>query len=133
MTSVDTNILVRLLTEDDAKQFQKASALFETKQIFIPYTVLLESEWVLRHAYDFLPPEILNGFRKLLGLPNVCTANPELIKYAFEWYAGGLDFADALHLACSQNCEQLATFDKAFIKKSKGISHCSVDLPQTSV
>lgn len=53
MTSVDTNILVRLLTEDDAKQFQKASALFETKQIFI--------------------------------------------------------------------------------KKSKGISHCSVDLPQTSV
>ncbi|MCP5410517.1 MAG: PIN domain-containing protein, partial [Chromatiaceae bacterium] len=52
MIGVDTNVLVRLLTRDDEAQFRKALKLFQQEEIFIPKTVFLETEWVLRYAYD---------------------------------------------------------------------------------
>lgn len=55
MVAVDTNVLVRLLVNDDARQARRARALFEREEIFISPTVLLESEWVLRSAYGLAP------------------------------------------------------------------------------
>jgi predicted nucleic-acid-binding protein len=52
MISVDTNIIVRLLTGDDQSQFQRAKALFAKDNIFITTSVVLECEWVLRYAYN---------------------------------------------------------------------------------
>ena len=51
MIAIDANIIVRLLTKDDDKQYQKAYRLFEQHPIFISETVILETEWVLRFAY----------------------------------------------------------------------------------
>jgi predicted nucleic-acid-binding protein len=53
MIAVDTNIVVRLLTQDDERQYSKILKLFQEQDIFIPDTVLLETEWVLRFAYHF--------------------------------------------------------------------------------
>lgn len=53
--AVDTNIVVRLLARDDEMQYQASRILFETQEIFIPDTVVLELEWVLRYAYNFSP------------------------------------------------------------------------------
>ena len=53
MIAVDTNIVVRLLTRDEELQFQKALILFQNHDVFIPDTVVLESEWVLPYTYDF--------------------------------------------------------------------------------
>jgi predicted nucleic-acid-binding protein len=53
--AVDTNIVVRLLTQDYEQQYNKSLALFQEQEIFIPDTVLLETEWVLRFAYHFKP------------------------------------------------------------------------------
>ncbi len=41
MIAVDTNILVRLLTQDDEVQYQKSLKLFQNPEIFISYTVIL--------------------------------------------------------------------------------------------
>lgn len=71
MISVDTNIVVRFLTQDDKQQYAKSLKLFQEQDIFIPDTVILETEWVLRFAYRFQPQEICQAFRKLFGLPNV--------------------------------------------------------------
>ncbi len=71
MISVDTNVIVRLLTKDDIKQFQQSLKLFQEQNIFICNTVILETEWVLRFAYKFSPSEIYQAFSKLFGLPNV--------------------------------------------------------------
>jgi predicted nucleic acid-binding protein len=60
--AVDTNVVVRLLVRDDETQYQASRALFETQEIFIPDTVVLELEWVLRYAYDFSPAEIGAAF-----------------------------------------------------------------------
>jgi len=48
MISIDTNVIVRLLTQDDPVQFKKSQELFKNHEIFITDTVVLETEWVLR-------------------------------------------------------------------------------------
>lgn len=69
MLSVDTNAVVRLLVRDDEPQYEKSRALFADSAIYLTDTVLLETEWVLRFAYELDPPTIMSGLRKLLGLP----------------------------------------------------------------
>ncbi len=129
MIAVDTNIIVRFLTRDDEPQFQKTLALFESHDVFLPDTVILESEWVLRYAYDFESIAICEAFTKLFGLPNVHLSNPTLVAQAIQWHVQGLDFADALHLIQCQQYNQFFTFDEKFVNKAKGLSKCSVLKP----
>nr|CAA6823684.1 MAG: Unknown protein [uncultured Thiotrichaceae bacterium] len=126
MISIDTNVIVRFLTQDDPVQFRKSRALFESHDIFITDTVILETEWVLRFAYNFDAESVANGLRMLFGLPNVQLSNPPLIAQVVEWHLDGMDFADALHLANSQQCDELYTFDKKLIKKAEGLTACDV-------
>lgn len=122
MITVDTNVVVRLLTQDDDEQYQKSVALFQSeKAIFIPITVLLETEWVLRFAYKIDPFQICEGLRSLLGLPNVQFTQAHQVQLAIEWHEQGLDFADALHLAQSHSCRALYSFDQRFIKRAKNV------------
>jgi predicted nucleic-acid-binding protein len=127
--AIDTNILVRLLTRDDELQFQKVVALFAQNHIFIPATVVLETEWVLRYSYGFAPTAIIDAFVKTFGLPNVKIQHSEWVASAIDLARQGLDFADALHLAAAPECKQFTTFDSAFIKKAKGLTKCKVKRP----
>jgi len=68
MVAVDTNVLVRLLVNDDARQTRRARALIEREQVFISATALLESEWVLRSADGLASARIM--------LPAMPTAAP---------------------------------------------------------
>ncbi len=128
MISVDTNIIVRLLTRDDESQYRRAYRLLRKEQVFVPDTVVLETEWVLRYAYEFAPDEICSALSRLFGLNNVHTANPVVIHQAIEWHRQGLEFSDALHLSGSQHCAQLLTFDKGFAKSTLEHSSCRVSL-----
>ncbi len=122
MHAVDTNVLVRLLTGDDAEQLKRIAALFKKESIFIAKTVLLETEWVLRRLYRLERVIVVNAFRKLSGLGNVEIEQPLIVTQALQWCEDGMDFADALHLASCQHCEKFATFDKQLKKSaSKGV------------
>lgn len=131
MIAVDTNIVVRLLVKDDLEQFQRSLKLFQEKDIFICDTVILETEWVLRFAYKFSPPEIYQAFSKLFGLPNVYLKNANAISQVLNWHQTGLDFADAFHLAQSQHCSEFYTFDRKFLNKAKGLTECQVKQPKS--
>ncbi len=122
MIAVDTNLLVRVLTNDDPIQARRALKILKSDDIFIPKTVLLETEWVLRHAYEIERSDVIIGFQKLLGLPNVNAEDSDSIYQAISWYENKLDFADALHLASSRRCVSFATFDSSFIKKAQQVS-----------
>jgi predicted nucleic-acid-binding protein len=122
MIAVDTNLLVRILTNDDPIQARRAVKIFKSDDIFIPKTVMLETEWVLRHAYEIKRSKIIMGFQKLIGLPNVRVEDPDSIYQAISWYENKFDFADALHLASSSRCESFATFDSSLIKKAQQFS-----------
>jgi predicted nucleic-acid-binding protein len=127
--AVDTNLVVRLLTRDEEGQYQRARKVFREKQVFLPDTVLLETEWVLRFAYEFPRDMISAALENLCGLPNVRLANPQLLFMAIAWHKEGLDFADALHLAQCQPCTEFLTFDAKLVRKAKGFGTCKVKSP----
>ena len=129
MIAVDTNIIVRLLTGDDEKQYRASQDLFERNTVFVPDSVLLESEWVLRDAYEFSAAEINGAFRQFLGLPGVRLRDERLVALALNWHAGGMDFADAMHLVLCQKQSVLKTFDRQFIRQAAPGSHCVVEAP----
>ena len=129
MISVDTNLVVRLLTRDHEAQYRKARSIFKSQQIFIPDTVILETEWVLRYAYRFSADDICGALTKLFGLSNIRLADPARVANAIGWHRQGMDFSDALHLAQSPQCERLYTFDKEFSAKAKALTNCQVVLP----
>lgn len=119
MIAVDTNVLVRLLTADEPEQARRSGELFACNRVFIPKTVVLETEWVLRYAYGFEPEAIVTGLRNLLGLANVDIEDLPAVRQALDWHAQGVDFADGLHLASSASATQFATFDRALVKAAK--------------
>ena len=127
MISVDTNILVRLLTRDDQAQYLLSYNLFKHQSIFISDTVILETEWVLRYAYEYSASDICHAFRRVFGLKNVFLNNAQLVAKVIDWHEQGLDFSDAFHLANSQHLKVLKTFDQQFIKRSENLSKCSVE------
>lgn len=122
MIAVDTNVVVRLLVGDDPEQARRARLLFEQAPIWIGVTVLLESEWVLRSAYNFSTAAIHGAFEKLLGLPQVTVGEPTVVVPALLWYGRGMDFSDALHLAAAAHAEGFATFGKALKQSADRIA-----------
>ncbi len=119
MIALDTNILVRLLTNDDPIQAKKAALLIDSEQaFFVPLTVCLELEWLLRGAYGLEIKQLANSFEALLAIRNLSFESEVLIVQALGHYSKGIDFADALHLASASKCDSLVTLDKNFAKKS---------------
>ncbi len=82
MLMVDTNVIVRIVTNDDPEQAQRAVALFERERIFIAKAVLLEVEWVLRFSYHLPRGIIAPTLHKVVGLQQVKVDNPAEIHCA---------------------------------------------------
>jgi len=126
MIALDTNILARFYVDDPgdpeaARQRPIArQILTESPSLFVPLTVVLELEWVLRAFYRFRPEQIVRVLEHLLGLANVNTEASGRIAAALPLTAEGMDFADALHLAGSDHCKALYTFDdRRFARRAR--------------
>jgi len=126
MIAVDTNILVRIVTNDTPAQAKRAVAVFAKEPVFIPKTVILEMEWVLRYAYGLEKSSILKAFQGILGLPNVTAEDASNVAQALNWYESGLDFADALHLASGGDSNKFVTFDDKLRKKAGKIKKVNI-------
>jgi predicted nucleic-acid-binding protein len=129
MRAIDTNVVVRFLTGDDAKQAAKARALVAEGDIFVATSVLLESEWVLRSAYGFDAKSVAGALRDFAGLPGVTLEDPALASRALDWAERGMDFADALHLGRARGCSAFISFDRRLAKAAAGLSETKVVVP----
>lgn len=130
MIAVDTNVIVRLLTADDATQTREAQLLFAAESIWIAKTVLLETAWVLRSFYKFEHAAILNGFTRLLGLENVQTEDEPSVAAALALAAHGIDFADALHVSSRPAGAALVSFDRSLVRRAQRAGAAEVtDVP----
>lgn len=116
MLAIDTNMVVRLLTDDDPEQAAKARRLIETEAVFVASTVLLETEWVLRSAYGLDRSAVIRSLTAFVGLPLVKLEDPARMERALRRASSGMDFADALHLASAEGCEAFVTFDRRLEK-----------------
>ena len=118
MTAVDTNVVVRLLTEDDAKQAAAARSLFAAGPIWIAKTVLLETDWVLRRLYGFDENAIRDAFTELLGLANVHAEDKASIAAALTLTTHGIGFTDAMHLTSRPPGAAFVSFDQSFVRRA---------------
>ena len=128
MLAVDTNLIVRLVINDDPQQVERAVKVFQSRAIFIPKSVLLETEWVLRYSYSLDRATIERSIHNIIRLPNVTVEDEGQVSRALSWYADGIDFADALHLASSAGARRFMTFDEKFVKRSKRLTSPEVYL-----
>lgn len=116
MVAIDTNVLVRLVVNDDPDQTRKVLTVLEAEAVFVPVTVVLESEWVLRHCYALTVEVVCRVFREVLATAGVVADEGESVKRAVALHErNGLDFADALHLCLgAKKAGLLCTFDRRF-------------------
>ena len=118
MAALDTNVVIRLIVGDDARQARAAEKLVAAEPCTIAPSVLMECEWVLRGSYGLDAPLIAGSFRDLLALPNIDALDPLLTRQALQGYEAGLDFADALHAAQRHDGARFATFDRALARRA---------------
>ena len=121
MPALDTNVLVRYIVQDDARQLAAARRLIsrciaEGSTLFVPVTVVLELEWVLRSGFEFGKDDVLLALSSLFSAAELSFESERALEVALQLFrTGSADFADCLHIAlAAQAGEQpLWTFDKA--------------------
>jgi len=118
MRAVDTNVLARLFALDDAGQVAAAQRAIEADSIFVPKTVMIELEWVLRNGYGQSRPTIVTAMAMIMTTANVEVEDAATVEHALDWFKRGMDFADALHLASSSHVEAFMTFDIAMRRRA---------------
>jgi predicted nucleic-acid-binding protein len=103
MPGLDTNVLVRWIVDDDARQVKRVQRLFEEARLqrstlFVPSTVMLELEWVLRSRYGLGKQTVLGAFNALLETQELAFQDEPAVERALSFYRqSSADFADCLH------------------------------------
>jgi predicted nucleic-acid-binding protein len=125
MIAVDTNVVVRLLTDDDAEQTRNARAMLAKSTVWIATTVLVETDWVLRGRYGYKPAAVRDAIARLAGLENVRLEDATLIGAALLLVDNGLQFADAIHVVSTPADASFASFDQVLVRRARraGLSH----------
>lgn len=124
MAAIDTNVLVRLLMHDDKAQLARAQRLVSESQaaeqdLFVPLSVALELEWVLRSRFALNKEAVLHVFSQLLLTVELRFEATEAMEWALRQYRiAAADFSDCLHAALASRAggQPLWTFDKAAAK-----------------
>jgi len=119
MRAVDTNVLVRLVTRDDAKQLAAAEA-FVARGAWVPHLVLAEATWVLTSVYDRGPEEIAVAVEMLLNHQHLTLQESEAVAAAVASFRRrpALGFSDCLVLEVARKAGHLplGTFDRDLSK-----------------
>ena len=119
MLAVDTNVLVRLLTRDDADQVSAAEA-FVSRGAWVSHLVLAETFWVLVSVYDLTRAQIATAIEMLLNHRELSLQDADVVTAALDHYRRrpAIEFSDCLVLEIARKAGHLpvATFDRNFAK-----------------
>ena len=120
MTGLDTNVLVRYLTEDEPAQARRAAAWIHThtnrnERCFISPIVLCELAWVLRWTYDVSKADLLLTLDRLMSTTQFVIGDKDIVRAGLDAYrSGAADFADYVigELHAGAGCAKTVTFDR---------------------
>ena len=119
MRAVDTNVLVRLVTRDDARQVATAERFVE-RGAWVSHLVLAETTWVLTSVYERDPAAIATAVDMLLNHEHLTLQDPDAVAAAVEDFRGrpAVGFSDCLVLAIARKAGHLplGTFDRNLAK-----------------
>jgi predicted nucleic-acid-binding protein len=117
MIGVDTNVLLRLLTADDAPQHQVAVAFFAERSpaspAFLSVVTLAETVWVLRKSYRFNKSEIGIALDQILDSDDFVVEARESMDFLRQQGNDPTQLSDYLvaHLCKKAGCKRIMTFD----------------------
>jgi len=119
MRAIDTNVLVRLLTRDHARQVVAAER-FVAKGAWVSHLVLVEAMWVLDSVYELGSAEIATSVEMLLSHRDLTVQQPEVVAAALAQYRKrpSVGFSDCLVLEVARKAGHLSlgTFDRGLGK-----------------
>lgn len=122
MIGLDTNVLIRYLTQDDTAQARLASRAIESLTVekpgYLPVVTLVETSWVLRHTYGFEAEVITQVLGDVVAADEFVVETPTVVRRALEATTTGADFADALIAESARHagCDRVVTFDRRAAK-----------------
>ena len=119
MIALDTNVLVRYLVRDDARQAEAARALLESltaeRPGYVCREVAVELVWVLERAYDLARDQIATILEELVATEGLVVEDADDVARAASTYrAAGVGFSDLMILAAAKRsgAHPLYTFDQ---------------------
>jgi len=123
MIGLDTNVLVRYIMQDDAKQSPQATRLIESldaeNPCYITTVSIVELYWVLTASYELTASQAAQALEAVLRTKQLVVERADQVIRALRRFGGGhADFADCL-IECAASgagCTQVLTFD---VKASK--------------
>jgi predicted nucleic-acid-binding protein len=122
MKAVDTNILVRLVVDDDTEMARAAAGLLEAGPLFVATTVVAETYWLLRSRLGFDRQQAFGLIRDLASHDAIHFENTDAVVAALEALESGLEFGDALHVLATPNGATFVTFDQQSVARWKRTS-----------
>lgn len=118
MIGLDTNVLVRYIMQDDARQSARATKLIESLDAdqpgFVGLVSVIELYWVLTSCYHLSRDQVGKALDALLRSRQIVVDRADEVLRAVKIFASGkADFADCLitRIAAASGCEQTWTFD----------------------
>ncbi len=127
MIGIDTNVLLRLLTADDAGQHQAALAFFKQRSsespAFVSAVTLAETVWVLNKSYQFTQEEIRSVLSQILDSDDFVVEARESLEFLRQEGANPMRLGDYLvtHLCVKAGCKRIVTFDRRAAKTVPGM------------
>ena len=117
MRAIDTNVLVRLLVEDDVAQSAKAEAFLSSGGAWVSLVVLAETIWVLQAVYQRTTAQIRGAVETLLDFGDLTLQDNEVVIAALHVFANSrrtVGFTDCLVLEIARKAGHLplGTFDR---------------------
>ncbi len=123
MRAVDTNVLVRLVTRDDARQVGAAEA-FVARGAWVSHVVLVEAVWVLVSVYELEAPAVGTAVDMLLNHRDLTLQDAEVVAAALAQYRAkpSVGFSDCLVLEVARKAGHLplGTFDRDLARLDGG-------------
>lgn len=119
MRAVDTNVLVRLLTRDEAKQVAAAEA-FVARGAWVSHLVLAETTWVLSSVYGLDARRVGTAVEMLLSHEHLTIESADVVAAALSHFRdrSSVTFSDCLILEIARKAGHLplGTFDRTLAK-----------------
>lgn len=119
MRAIDTNVLVRLITRDDAKQTASADA-FVSRGAWVSHLVLIETVWVLDSVFELEQAQIALAVEMLLNHRDLVLQDPDVVQAALAHYRkrSKVGFSDCMVLEVARKAGHipLGTFDRQLSK-----------------
>lgn len=118
MIAVDTNVVLRLVLNDDADQVAAVQTLMAREPLFVSLGVLLEAGWVLQSRYGLSRNDVADALSLVASLDRLIVARLPLALWAIERYRAGADLADMVHLVSAAKIGGFATFDRRITREA---------------